>query len=286
MFQSATKLWIWMDVSAACNLACRDCYTKQSHEAYLMSVAQFRTILEKLADASVDLQRVHLNWRGEPTTNKRLTKFLELRKTILPNVDLEFHTNGLLLNASLCADIVDHAFERDLVYVSIDGGCQEAHEANRGPGTWDRTLQGLRMLLDARDKVIEGAPRIGIYEMFYGRQTRYDHELITLSRRCDEWSRVSPILLQGVEAMHDSGGIPTGPCFWAGNSFCITAKGEVHVCLLSFRPDGRLGNLFNESLISILEKARSFRADLITRGRVSIPHCQSCQKSAGEMDDD
>jgi sulfatase maturation enzyme AslB (radical SAM superfamily) len=285
MLPPSPRIWVWLDVSATCNLACRDCYTKHAHEGHLMSSAQFRIILQKLNDAAISLQKIHLNWRGEPLTNKRIVDFLRMRREILPTVELEFHTNGLLLNPRLCEEIIFTALDSDLFYVSIDGGRREAHEGNRGVGTWDDTLRGLRMFLDARDRRKVGSPRVGIYEIFYGDRSPYDPELVALSRRCDEWNRVAPVQTCGAEASHDTRTVPDGPCFWAGHAFCVTARGDVHVCLLSFRPDGRLGNLLTEDLQPILDKATSFRAGMIENGRLSQPHCRSCRKGAGEPND-
>lgn len=278
-------LWVWMDISATCNLACRDCFTRQSHEAYVMSPIQFRTILQKLADAPVSLRRILLNWRAEPLTNKKLVEFLRIRQEILPDVSLIFHTNGLLLTPQISSDIITEAMEGDLFYISIDGGNREAHEANRGEGTWSRTLKGLKIFLDARNKREDGAPRIGIYEISYGTHTVYDSELVSLSKYCDEWVRVPLVRSSGSEESYDIGSVPDAPCFWAGHAFCITARGDVHVCLLSFRPDGRIGNLLTENLQPILERARNFRTEILEKGRSHIPHCQNCRKISGEADD-
>lgn len=164
-----------------------------------MSSAQFSEILRRLASAPAKLQKLHFNWRGEPLTNKRLVEFLRIRREIIPGVSLELHTNGLLLNPRISADIVEQTLEGDLLYVSIDGGRREAHEGNRGVGTWHRTLGALEMLLEARDNSRSGGPRIGIYEIFYGDRSPYDPKLVALSRRCDEWNRVSPIQTAGTE---------------------------------------------------------------------------------------
>ena len=249
-----------------------------------MSSAQFTAILQKLAGAPAKLQKLHFNWRGEPLTNKQLVEFLKIRRQILPDVSVELHTNGLLLSRRISADIVEHALEGDLFYVSIDGGRREAHEGNRGVGTWYRTLRALEMLLDARDDCRIGSPRIGIYEIFYGDRSPYDPELVALSRRCDEWSRVSPIQTAGSEQAYDNGTTPFGPCFWAGHSLCVTARGDAYVCLLSFSPDGWLGNLLTDDIGAILDRARAFR-NALQSGRSGIRHCRSCQKCEGEPDE-
>ncbi|MFZ2029421.1 MAG: radical SAM/SPASM domain-containing protein [Vitreimonas sp.] len=273
-----------MDVSATCNLACRDCYTKQTHVAELMNVERFRTLMTRIATAPGLIGRLHLNWRGEPLTNKKLPEILKIRHDLLPNVPMELHTNGILLNDRNSGELVASGLPSDIIYVSLDGGGREAHESNRGEGSWAPALRGLRRLLDARDQLGPG-PQIGIYEIYYGPQTLYDRELIELSRRCDDWTQVRPVDVQGREATYADGPAPFGPCMWAGNAMCVTAKGDAHVCPLSFRSDGRLGNVFEDDPQIIAERAREFRQNLAQFGRGGVAHCRGCQKVEGDMND-
>jgi len=284
MSTSRDHLWIWMDLSGSCNLSCRDCYTKHAHTPSLLSATSFELVLRKLASTSFTVEKLHLNWRGEPLTNKRFGDFLRIRKSVFPDAPLEFHTNGLLLTPALCAEIVELTLEGDLAYVSIDGGSKPLHEANRGQETWDTTLLGLQRLLDAKEAAFVPTLSVGIYEISYGRNVAYDRTLVALSRRCDMWTRVSPIDTHGNESPFDTQEIPHGPCFWAGNSMCITAKGDVHICMLSFDASGIIGNILTEDAQTIFDRGRSFRAALTARGRHSIPHCSNCRKSEGTID--
>lgn len=279
------KIWVWLDVSAACNLACRDCYTKQAHAPNLLPPDRFRAIFERLSSPLVSMQKIHLNWRGEPLLNKKLPEVLKIRRKILPRVPLEFHTNGLLLTRRRSQEILRHLLSADLIYVSIDGGRREIHEENRGAKTWVATLQGLRNLLDERTLIRSKGPKIGIYEISYGRPTRCDRELIEIARQCDVWTRVSPIAVNGQESSFYEYSVPSGPCFWAGHALCITATGDVHVCLLSFRPDGKVGNIFLDDLEDILERISVFRETIIREGRTSVDHCRNCRKTEGEVDE-
>lgn len=285
MTKAKEKVWVWMDISATCNLACRDCYTKHTHKPSLITPENFRLILNKLGSAGIAIQKLHLNWRGEPLTNKNLPELLHATKEILPKVPLEFHTNGLLLTKEKSTALLEHLNPTDLVYVSIDGGNAQAHEANRGKNTWRPTLQGLNYLLDARDKLNHPPPQISIYEISYRTGISADPELIRLSKRCNDWIKVYKIFKDGSEiSFTNDDNVPFGPCFWAGNAFCITTVGDVHVCLLSFRPDGRLGNLFGDDVTTILERAKRYRSLLIEKGRKRINHCAECRKCEGQPD--
>lgn len=274
-----------MDVSATCNLACRDCYTKHTHTSGALSPERFRGILRKLSTEAKVLRKLHLNWRGEPFTNRRLPELLGIRNEILPDTPIELHTNGTYLEPAPVAEIIDRFRPGDLFYVSIDGGRREDHEANRGAGSWDAALCGLKNLLAARDSRGGSHPQIGIYEIDYGHRRRPDEELLRLGERCDKWTKVACMETSGREPSFVHPAIPRGPCFWAGHALCITAMGDVHVCLLSFRPDGVIGNIFDDDLAKILSNGRAFRERLRIGGRSSVPHCSGCRKTEGEMDE-
>lgn len=280
--QTLDRIWVWMDVSATCNLACRDCYTKHAHMPKLMSEDDFRIVIQKLTAPNLQVEKLHLNWRGEPLTNKQFPALLHIKRLLLPKTPLEFHTNGMLVDLPLARELVSATTHLDQIYVSIDGGNKESHQANRGAGTWGPALGGLRALLDARDEVSD-KPSVGIYEISYGRPS-YDPELIRLSKRSDIFTKVSPISISGDEIHFITEGIPQGPCFWAGHSLCVTVTGDVHVCLLSFRQDGVLGNIFTDNIEDIIDRSRSFRRTLLAQGRQCVPHCRTCLKTEGDID--
>lgn len=280
------RVWVWMDVSASCNLSCRDCYTKTAHEPILLSMEALARILTRFSRPDIDVRKLHLNWRGEPLINKRLTAMLQMKRALLGKVPLEFHTHGGLVTTSLAIEIVGALSDEDRVYVSVDGGWPEKHEANRGPGSWANAMRGLSMLLEARSRSDKPGPKIGIYEISYDRRTRAHPDLIALGRRCDEWTRVDAIETDGSEASFPTSDIPLGPCFWAGNALCVTASGDAHVCLLSFQPEGRLGNILTDELDMILDQARAFRTKIEAEGRSGITHCQRCRKTEGYLDTD
>ncbi|BBQ83010.1 TPA: radical SAM protein [Kluyvera ascorbata] len=280
-----SRLWIWLDVSSSCNLSCRDCYTKETHSRAQLSISNYSLLLKKLMETELIIEKLHLNWRGEPLLNRYFTDFLTVRNSIAPNVPIEFHTNGLLLTSAMCKKIVESSSPNDLAYVSIDGGGETLHEENRGKGTWRSTLDGLHRLLDARESNPQKQLKVGIYEISYRRNAIYDVELVTLSRKCDIWTRVSPIDKFGQEKFFNSNKFPQGPCFWAGNAMCITTQGDVHICMLSFNSNGVIGNIFQEEVDAIIERGRLFRARLMHQGRNAVEHCKNCLKAEGDIDD-
>jgi sulfatase maturation enzyme AslB (radical SAM superfamily) len=217
--------------------------------------------------------------------NPAFPALLAVRNQSHHSVPLEWHTNGTLITPSLAQQIVEESRVGDRIYVSIDGGQQAAHELNRGYGTWARSLEGLRLLLDAKEASNQyPAPEIGIYQISWIERSKVDPELVLLGARCDVWTRVSCMDLNGIETGSESHNDSRGACFWSGNSLCIAATGAVHVCLLSYSSDGILGNIFNDSITELCTNASAFRNRLNEQGRHTVPHCAKCRKPNGDKD--
>lgn len=150
-------IWIWIDPTSQCNLACGLCYTKDSHRNVQLSLPTLRAILDKLLQPSLRLRMVHLNWRGEPLINPEFPALLECTLSTLQATALHWHTNGTLLTRR-AKEIVAASVSENFAYVSIDGGNQTTHEANRGVATFRRSLAGLRSLIDAESRQpVEGS---------------------------------------------------------------------------------------------------------------------------------
>ena len=297
------KLWLWIDPTRRCNLSCQLCYTKLSHAPQDLSPEDFEAILDNVeGDPSLEINLVHLNWRGEPLLNPRFTELLDVLARRPRPLPAHWHTNGTIIHPKLADAIVAHSGPQ-MIYVSIDGGTEVLHDANRGRGTFRSSIAGAWTLLKAREKSgrVDGTPRIGIYQLDMGERTEsYDPEFLELTTVVDEWIRINPVVSDGSDTpvelrsdpdgnrvianRHESAADPLdwGACFWAGNALCVAPNGDVHVCLLSHSTSGVVGNLVREPAGLVVERARAFRERLEAEKRRGVGHCRGCQKSCGD----
>jgi MoaA/NifB/PqqE/SkfB family radical SAM enzyme len=297
-------IWLWIDPTSRCNLACRLCYTKFSHGKLDLDPSQLEEALAQIATAqSLEVKGIHLNWRGEPLMNPRFEELLAITRRLLPDAPLQWHTNGTMLTAKRVRQILDVPYTHK-IFVSLDGGNARSHDLNRGEGNFNKTMSGLRRLLDARGDDRRHAV-VGVYQIDLSQdEDDYDPEFIELLSRVDDYVKVTPLLpggahsnvteisdLESDKSLYDrmlqdinpSLPVPENACFWAGHTLCLAPDGKVSVCVISHGRAGIVGNLFEETPEAVVDRAIAFRRMLDSAGRACVGHCSTCRKPAGDV---
>lgn len=141
---------LWFQVAGTvCNLACTHCFiscspTNHTHE--FMSLAEVARHLEDGAALGV---KEYYFTGGEPFLNPDMEAIL---KTTLRYGPANVLTNGLLLDPArsarlkAMADASDYSLD---LRVSLDGFDAASNDPIRGPGTFDRILEGIANLVAA-----------------------------------------------------------------------------------------------------------------------------------------
>ncbi len=152
---------LWLNTGTLCNIACKSCYIESSPTndalAYL-----------SLAEAEEYLEQAHsLGPRtigftgGEPFMNPDMMAMM--RAALARGFELLVLTNAMRpmrrFEAAL-AEIAREHGERVVMRVSLDHHSRELHEAERGPGTWAKALDGLAWLARAGFRVAVAGRRL------------------------------------------------------------------------------------------------------------------------------
>ena len=300
---SGSPVWLWLDPTTRCNLACRLCYTKASHGRDDMRPEDLRRMLGELeASSSVAVQSIHLNWRGEPLMNPRFDELLQTVADVMPQMKLQWHTNGTLLTDKRVRQIMDVNFAHK-IFVSLDGGNRYTHDLNRGEGNFEKSLLGLERLLEGAKTRPDLS--VGVYQIDLGEPIEdYDPRFLELLERVDQYEKVKPLLPGGAEQAVDDVRdleseetldrmlseevlpflpVPQLPCFWAGHVFCVAPNGDVSICVISHGAAGIIGNLLTDGVDRVLAGALAFRCRLADHGRALVGHCSTCRKPAGRI---
>lgn len=139
---------LWLNTGTLCNLACKSCYIESSprNDALLyLTLGEADRFLDELAKPI----EVGLTG-GEPFMNPDIVAMLASalgrghRLLVLTNAMRPMRRHeAALRELSLCHP------GRLTLRVSLDHHSQSVHEAERGPGTWDKAIEGLRWIAEA-----------------------------------------------------------------------------------------------------------------------------------------
>jgi len=134
------KLWIYTNYD--CNLKCSYCVAKSGPNAPRRALGMEN--VRRLVDEAVELGFVHIFFTGgEPFLLNEIYEMLAYSSARIKTTVL---TNAMLLRGTRLEKLCAIANENLIVQVSLDGGRPEDHDAYRGPGTWEKTVEGIKLL--------------------------------------------------------------------------------------------------------------------------------------------
>jgi MoaA/NifB/PqqE/SkfB family radical SAM enzyme len=137
------RLWkLWLYTNYDCNLRCSYCVAKSSPNAPRRALGI--TNVTRLVDEAVELGFEHIFFTGgEPFILNDIYHMLAYSSARVQTTVL---TNALLLRGARLEKLSAIANENLIVQVSLDGGRAEDHDAYRGKGSWEKTVEGISLL--------------------------------------------------------------------------------------------------------------------------------------------
>ena len=134
------KLWIYTNYD--CNLRCSYCVAKSSPNAPRRAIGLAN--VQRLVDEAVALGFDHVFFTGgEPLLLNDIYDMLAYSSARVKTTVL---TNAMLLHGARLDKLCAIAHDRLIVQASLDGGRPEDHDAYRGTGTWEKTVEGIKLL--------------------------------------------------------------------------------------------------------------------------------------------
>jgi len=143
-------LWkLWLYTNYDCNLRCSYCVARSGPNVPRRAVGLAN--VRQLVDEAVELGFDHVFFTGgEPFL---LNEIYEMLAYASARVKTTVLTNAMLLRGPRLEKLAAIANERLTVQVSLDGGRAEDHDAYRGPGSWAKTVAGIKLLQAAGFRV-------------------------------------------------------------------------------------------------------------------------------------
>jgi len=135
---------LWLYTNFHCNLRCDYCAVASSPKAAprTLTPQRFTALVdEAVAEGFTELYVTG----GEPFLHPDIVDLLDYASTRLPTVVL---TNAMLVRGTRLQGLGALAGRALTVQTSLDGAVATTHDRHRGAGSWARTLEGIRRLVE------------------------------------------------------------------------------------------------------------------------------------------
>ena len=253
-----------IEVMSKCDFSCSFCQTgiKSGEKLRLAESSISEELFYKIVERDLGGSSfVELQWRGEPTLNKKLNEYvLALRDKVL----VGFSTHGGLLHT-------DHAIQAALnshyITISMDAGEKELYEQLRIGGIWEKLVANITELLQAK-----GNRLLPIVDLQLIEFENFECQVLNIERLGDLhgwWKKDGSVRIRTVKdtqapwtqnyKSHNHHDLCTNPWY----SVSIKVNGDVCACCMTFDDNKDLvyGNLNDASLEEIWNShvVRQFR---------------------------
>ncbi len=134
------KLWIYTNYD--CNLHCSYCVAKSSPNAPRRALGLPN--VKRLVDESCDLGFSEIFFTGgEPFILNDIYEMLDYSSRRVPTTVL---TNAMILRGRRLDRLTEIANDNLTIQISLDGATPEDHDAYRGRGSWEKAVEGIRLV--------------------------------------------------------------------------------------------------------------------------------------------
>lgn len=170
---------IQLEVTGACNLACRMCLVRYRPKLGKREGAMCLHVFKAIVDDLPDLEKLTLQGLGEPLLAPDFDRMVEY--ACARGIRVGFNTNGTLLTRERAERLV--AAGVDWLHVSLDGATKETYEAIRDGSDFDRVRTNIAGLVGVRQARDTERPTI---QLVFVAMRRNLHELSALVRLAAE----------------------------------------------------------------------------------------------------
>ncbi len=169
-----------LEVTGACNLACRMCLVRYRPKLGKSAGAMCFHTFKEIVDELPELRRITLQGLGEPLLAPDLFRMIEYAAG--RGVRMGFNTNGTLLTGKRAERLVRAGL--DWLHVSLDGATPRTYEDIRAGSDFERVRRHVVGLVDVMRLLRAERPRLSLVFVAMRRNV---HELPDVVRLASEW---------------------------------------------------------------------------------------------------
>jgi radical SAM protein with 4Fe4S-binding SPASM domain len=277
-----------------CNLKCPTCPTGRGdlgRPGGYMEYEKFRAIIDEVGDW---LYFIILYNYGEPFLHKEFLRMVRYAGD--KGVLVETSTNGHFFKSpEYCHEIIESGLYK--MIISLDGASQETLEVFRVGSHFNKIIEGMRWLSQAKKEVNSKLP---IIELQFIAMKHNQHEIGKMQKLADDIGvDIFSIKTPGIEMGDEEfsvlnpdeefsrssgakgeeglkGDIPNR-CSWIYTNMTINVDGAAVPCCYDLYTKHSMGNVFEEGVRSVWKNRRyaAFRKAL-HKNRAALEMCKTC----------
>jgi radical SAM protein with 4Fe4S-binding SPASM domain len=228
--------FIKIEPTPQCQLSCTTCwhsdvaFKRMFTPSMNLTLDEFKKIVDPIASTTLGIS---LSFRGEPLLSRELIGMI--RYAHQKRIATTFPSNlSVRMNKAFAEELVSSGL--DELYVSLDGASAETYEQYRVGGDFQRVLDNVQLLADAKRRSGNRHTRI-IWKMVIFPHNKHEIPVQESSYRSlgfDAFERVidnmSAEYLELIATSNRKIVEKKRPCFWLWNTAVINARGDVYPC--------------------------------------------------------
>jgi radical SAM protein with 4Fe4S-binding SPASM domain len=271
---------LWIESSLVCNLECLMCPNKDipNDQKGVMSFELFQKIIDEAKDF---VQDINIHHRGEPLVNPRLPDMIRYAKAA--GLMVRFHTNATKMTQDKADDVI--AAEPDLVSISFDGFRKDVYEEVRAGAVFERTVDNIKWLLTAKQRMKKTRPYIVIERIDFERYRSKEQDVVVALEREFQALGVDEIIVKNeYDWVTDDSPEPAqkqlySVCTFPWYAMVICWDGSVTPCPQDFLARMVMGNVSRQSIAEVWngDEYRSLRKKLV-KDVSALAQCRKCDR--------
>ncbi|MCR5651308.1 MAG: radical SAM protein [Lachnospiraceae bacterium] len=297
----STPYAICVDPSNLCNFRCHFCAVQYSDEKFyfkkqVMDLNLFKKIVCDISEFDKPLKVLRMNGQGEPLVNPNFPEMVSYAKKAGIAEKIETITNGSLLNPELNDRLISCGIDR--IRISIESIDAEGYKNITGKNVnFEDFIENIR---DLHEKSGDCEIYCKIVDVAVPNEEDKDHFKEIISGVCDRyfidrviplWSdydEIKKVMVGDDEGVHGQRIKHIKICPYPFYSLIVNPDGEVTACCADWKRKYVVGNLQQESLLSVWNgpKLRKMWKKLASGQKDDFEMCRKCVLPSFDCNDD
>lgn len=290
----------YLHVTNRCNLKCGYC----SYDARNDINKELSTNLMKSIIRRVSLNKIQqlVFAGGEPLLRKDIQELILYAKKLIPDIGMV--TNGTLITPENAEFLVKNV---NKIQVSLDSGIQSVHDSIRGEGSFERTVEGIRLLrkyghsqvkitptvnrfnIDSIESIVHIAKELDVMleARFFLPIGRGNCNKIDFSVEYSEmseafsriWAECEKLNFDKYSIKHFYDSVMTAKtsCGVCKDKICVDVDGSIYPCAYLMDKGTKIGNIFDKLNIYEIIDNSEIGSQIAHFDVDNIKSCKQCQ---------